>query len=92
MSGLNCFQRLSADDTCQVDCGHKLDTEKITFFSRSDPTAHECSLAMTITNKSEHTIGQKVIIFSSLSLANSEDPDEMPYNAVFHQGLRCLLS
>ena len=26
-----------------------------------------------------------------MSLANSEDPDEMPYNAAFHQGLRCLL-
>ena len=25
LSGLNCFQRLSADDTCTVDCGHKLD-------------------------------------------------------------------
>ena len=25
------------------------------------------------------------------SLANSEDPDEMPHNAAFHQGLHCLL-
>ena len=25
-------------------------------------------------------------------LANSEDPDEMPLNAAFHQGLHCLLS
>ena len=25
------------------------------------------------------------------SLANSEDPDEMQHDAVFHQGLRCLL-
>ena len=25
------------------------------------------------------------------TLANSEDPDEMPHNAAFHQGLRCLL-
>ena len=24
-------------------------------------------------------------------LANSEDPDEMPHNAAFHQGLHCLL-
>ena len=23
--------------------------------------------------------------------ANSEDPDEMPHNAAFHQGLHCLL-
>ena len=26
------------------------------------------------------------------SLANSEDPDEMPHHAAFHQGLHCLLS
>ena len=25
------------------------------------------------------------------SEANSEDPDEMPHNAAFHQGLHCLL-
>ena len=25
------------------------------------------------------------------SLANSEDSDEMPHNAAFHQGLHCLL-
>ena len=25
------------------------------------------------------------------TMANSEDPDEMPHNAVFHQGLHCLL-
>ena len=25
------------------------------------------------------------------TLANSEDPDEMPQNAAFHQGLHCLL-
>ena len=25
------------------------------------------------------------------TLANSEDPDEMPHNAAFHQGLHCLL-
>ena len=25
------------------------------------------------------------------TLANSEDPDEMPQNASFHQGLQCLL-
>ena len=25
------------------------------------------------------------------TLANSEDPDEMTYNAAFHQGLHCLL-
>ena len=25
------------------------------------------------------------------TLANSEDPDEMPHDAAFHQGLRCLL-
>ena len=24
-------------------------------------------------------------------MANSEDPDEMPHNAAFHQGLHCLL-
>ena len=26
------------------------------------------------------------------SLSNSEDPDEMPHDAAFHQGLHCLLS
>ena len=26
------------------------------------------------------------------TLVNSEDPDEMPHNAAFHQGLLCLLS
>ena len=26
------------------------------------------------------------------TLANSEDPDEIPYNAAFHQGLHCLLN
>ena len=25
------------------------------------------------------------------SLANSEDPDEMPHYAAFHKGLHCLL-
>ena len=25
------------------------------------------------------------------TLANSEDPDEMPHKAVFHQSLHCLL-
>ena len=25
------------------------------------------------------------------TLANSEDPDEMPHYAAFHQGLHCLL-
>ena len=25
------------------------------------------------------------------TLANSVDPDEMPHNAAFHQGLHCLL-
>ena len=25
------------------------------------------------------------------TLSNSEDPDEMPHNAAFHLGLRCLL-
>ena len=25
------------------------------------------------------------------TLTNSEDPDEMPHNAAFHQGLHCLL-
>ena len=24
------------------------------------------------------------------TIANSEDPDEMPHNAAFHQGLHCL--
>ena len=28
LSGLNRFQRLSADDTCTVDCGHKMVAEK----------------------------------------------------------------
>ena len=28
LSGLNCFQRLSAVDTCTFDCGHKLGAEK----------------------------------------------------------------
>ena len=27
LSGLNCFQRLSAVDTCTFDCGHKLGAE-----------------------------------------------------------------
>ena len=26
------------------------------------------------------------------TLTNSEDPDEMPHDAAFHQGLHCLLS
>ena len=26
-----------------------------------------------------------------VTLANSEDPDEMPHKAAFHQGLHCLL-
>ena len=26
------------------------------------------------------------------TLANSEDPNEMQYDAAFHQGLHCLLS
>ena len=26
-----------------------------------------------------------------VTLANSEDPDEMQHNAAFHQGLHCLL-
>ena len=26
------------------------------------------------------------------TLANSDDPDEIPHNAAFHQGLHCLLS
>ena len=25
------------------------------------------------------------------TLLNSEDPDEMPHNVAFHQGLHCLL-
>ena len=25
------------------------------------------------------------------ALVNSEDPDEMPHDAAFHQGLHCLL-
>ena len=25
------------------------------------------------------------------TMANSEDPDEMPHKAAFHQGLHCLL-
>ena len=26
-----------------------------------------------------------------VTLANSEDPDEMQHNAAFHQGLHCLI-
>ena len=26
------------------------------------------------------------------TLSNSEDPDEMPHHAAFHQGLHCLLA
>ena len=26
-----------------------------------------------------------------VNFANSEDPDEMPHNAAFHQGLHCFL-
>ena len=26
-----------------------------------------------------------------ITLTNSEDPDEMPHNVVFHRGLHCLL-
>ena len=26
------------------------------------------------------------------TFANSEDPDEMPHHAAFHQGLHCLLT
>ena len=29
--------------------------------------------------------------FSKGTLANSEDPDEMPQKVAFHQGLQCLL-
>ena len=29
--------------------------------------------------------------FQTGTLANSEDPDEMPLNAAFNQGLHCLL-
>ena len=28
LSGLNCFQRLSAVDSCTYDCGHKLGAKK----------------------------------------------------------------
>ena len=44
LSGLNCFQRLSAVDTCTFDCGHKLGLKKknimLTFFSSSE-CAHD---------------------------------------------------
>ena len=30
-------------------------------------------------------------VTSNVSLTNSEDPDEMPYNVAFHQGLHCTL-
>ena len=45
LSGLNCFQRLSAVNTCTFDCGHKLGAEKnkkimLTFFSSSE-CAHD---------------------------------------------------
>ena len=45
LPGLNCFQRLSAVDTCTFDCGHKLGAEKkknimLTFFSSSE-CAHD---------------------------------------------------
>ena len=29
--------------------------------------------------------------YKMLNLANSDDPDEMPHNAAFHQGLHCSL-
>ena len=32
-----------------------------------------------------------LLVTANVSLANSEDPDEMSYNAAFHQGLRCFL-
>ena len=31
-----------------------------------------------------------ITIFILVTLANSEDPDEMPHNVAFHQGLHCL--
>ena len=41
-----------------------------------------------------HVIISKNIVFRSLNvifvLANSVDPDEMPYYAAFHLGLHCL--
>ena len=48
LTGLNCFQRLSAVDTCTFDCGHKLGAElwaekkniMLTFFSSSE-CAHD---------------------------------------------------
>ena len=39
---------------------------------------------LTISNLMENSI--------TGTLANSEDPDEMPHYAAFHQGLHCLLS
>ena len=45
----------------------------------------------------DDTSRQRVNFFHSRSqetgsLANSEDPDEMPYKAAFHLGLHCLLN
>ena len=34
---------------------------------------------------------QKLTLSIPGTLANSEDPDEMPHNVAFHQGLHCLL-
>ena len=42
---------------------------------------------------SSYRINQRFVAGNPLTgtLANSEDPDEMPHNAAFHQGLHCLL-
>ena len=39
------------------------------------------------------TVGHKKQVnpLKTGTLANSEDPDEMPNDATFHQGLHCLL-
>ena len=46
--------------------------------------------------KSEHFLVVREASFNHLCtgnpLANSEDPDEMPHHAAFHQGLHCLIS
>ena len=46
-----------------------------------------------------HSFSEKSALLDTLKtgapytgvLGNSEDPDEMPHNAAFHQGLHCLL-
>ena len=75
--GTNCLQMLSADD----ERFHwQVKELKSMFF-------------FTINQK---LLGNSDLIFYNidsliLTLANSEDPDEMPHKVAFHQGLHCLL-